>query len=80
VVGIILATGCSLILTGLIPEIRSIFTQGIGSYLVPHWKVALMFGSVFLVRFLWRVWKKKVISPILSIGISAVLGILIYGV
>jgi len=80
VVGIILSTGLYLILSGLIPRINSIVTQGITADLIPAGKTLLIFGLVFLLRTGYRLWKKKVIPPILSIGISAVLGILVFGV
>lgn len=80
VVGIILCTGFYLILSGIIPEIKSIFAEGFTANLIPGWRTLLMFGLVFLVRFVWKKWKGKVISPILSIGIAAVLGIAVYGV
>ena len=80
VVGIILATGSYLLLSGILPEVNRVVTDGFGSFLLPQWRTLLIFGLVFLVRSLYRIIKKKTISPILSIGISAVLGILVYGV
>lgn len=80
VVGIILSTGVYFLLSGVIPAINSLFTDGFTKALIPEWRTALIFGLVFLVRFGWKLWKKKAISPILSIGISAVFGILVFGV
>ena len=80
VVGIILATGLYLILSGILPQVNRVLTEGVGSFLIPEWKTLLLFGLVFLSRLLYRVWKKKVISPILSIAIAAVLGLVVYGV
>ena len=80
VVGIILATGLYLILSGILPQVNRVLTEGIGSFLIPEWKTLLLFGLVFLSRLIYRLWKKKVISPILSIAIAAVLGLIVYGV
>ncbi len=80
VVGIILATGSYLILSGLLPEINRVLTEGVGSYLIPDWKTVLLFGLVFLMRLIYRVLKKKTISPILSIAIAAGFGLIVYGV
>jgi hypothetical protein len=80
VVGIILSTGIYFLLSGVIPAVNSLFTDGFTKSLIPEWRTVLIFALVFLLRFGWKKWKKKVISPILSIGISAVLGILVFGV
>lgn len=80
VVGIILSTGLYFLLSGLMPEINGIFEKGITLDLLPEVKTLVIFSLVFLLRTGYRLWKKKTISPILSIGISAVLGILVFGV
>jgi len=80
IVGIILAMGIKFILLGLIPAFNTVFVDGFTKTLIPEWKTVLMFALVFLMRFGWKKWKKKAISPILSIGVSAVLGIVIFGV
>ncbi|MBR2616000.1 MAG: chromate transporter [Clostridia bacterium] len=83
VVGIILCTGVYFILSGLIPEIATVFSAGFfppPSALIPDWRTLLIFGLVFLLRSAYRLWKKKTISPILSIAISAVMGIAVFGV
>ncbi|MBR3836917.1 MAG: chromate transporter [Clostridia bacterium] len=80
VVGIILSTGIYFILSGLIPEIGTLLTDGFTAKLIPAWKTVLVFALVFLARLGWRLWKKKTISPILSIAIAAVIGIAVYGV
>lgn len=80
VIGIILSTGIYFILSGLSPHINTLFSQGITVSILPEWKTALMFALVFLIRLIWRIWKKKTISPILSIAIAAGLGMIIYGV
>jgi len=80
VVGIILSTGIYFLLSGLIPHINSVFTEGFTASLIPQWRTVLVFALVGLARFLWKLIRKKPISPILSIGIAAALGIAIYGV
>lgn len=80
VVGIILSTGAYFLLSGLVPEINSLFSEGFGRKLLPDFKTVLIFALVFAVRFVYRLLKKKTISPVLSIGIAAVLGILVFGV
>lgn len=80
VVGIILSTGIYFILSGIVTGLSTVLADGITEKLIPEWRNVLMFALVFLLRFLWKLWKKKPISPILSIGIAAVMGILVYGV
>lgn len=80
VVGIILSTGVYFLLSGVLPQINSLFTSGITKRLIPEWRTLLIFALVFLLRTVWRLWKKKPISPILSIGISAVFGMIVFGV
>jgi len=80
VVGIILGTGSYLLLSFLIPQINTVFTQGLHRGLIPEWRTLLIFALVFFVRGGYRLWKKKAIPPILSIGIAAILGILVFGV
>lgn len=80
VVGIILSTGAYFLISGLCPEINSLFKSGFDRALLPDWKTVLIFALVFAVRSGYRLWKKKTISPILSIGVAAVLGILVFGV
>ena len=80
VVGIILSTGVYFLLSGIIPEVNGVFEKGFTSALIPELKTLIIFGLVFLLRCGYRLWKKKTISPILSIGISALLGILVFGV
>lgn len=80
VVGIILSTGLYFLISGLIPKINSLFTSGFTADLIPALKTAIIFGLVFLLRTGYRLWKKKTISPILSIGISAIFGMIVFGV
>ncbi|MBQ4037224.1 MAG: chromate transporter [Clostridia bacterium] len=80
VVGIILSTGIYFLLSGLLPRINSVFTEGFTASLIPQWRTVLVFALVGLARWLWKLIRKKPISPVLSIGIAAALGIAIYGV
>ncbi len=81
VIGIILCTGIYLILSGLLPRINTLLDGSFFSVSsLPEWRTLLMFALVFLLRLGWALWKKRAISPILSIGIAAVLGIVVYGV
>lgn len=80
VVGIILSTGVYFLLSGLIPYVNSVITEGLTEKLVPEIRTVIMFALVFAVRGLWRLWKKKPISPILSIVFAAVSGMIVYGV
>lgn len=80
VIGIILSTGFYFLLSGLIPKINSLFTDGLTASLVPTLRTGILFGLIFLLRMGYKLWKKKVIPPILSIAVSAVLGMIIFGV
>jgi len=80
VVGIILSTGVYFLLSGLIPHVNSLFSEGVTEKMVPELRTVIMFAIVFAVRSIWRLWKKKPISPILSIAFAAVFGMIVYGV
>jgi hypothetical protein len=80
VVGIILSTGLYFLISGILPEINSLFVKGFTLDLIPEWKTLLIFGLVFLLRTIYKIWKKKTISPILSIALSAIFGIIVFGV
>ncbi len=80
VVGIILSTGLYFLLSGVIPQIKSLFTEGFTKSLLPEWKTLLIFGLVFALRCVYKLWKKKTIPPILSIACAAVFGIIVFGV
>lgn len=80
VVGIILSTGVYFLLSGLVPYINTVVSDGLTEKLVPELRTVIMFAIVFAVRSLWRFWKKKPISPILSIAVAAVFGMIVYGV
>ena len=80
VIGIILSTGLYLLISCLIPQINTVLVDGFTAHLIPTVKIVVLFGLVFCLRMGYKFWKKKVIPPVLSIGISAVLGILVFGV
>ena len=80
VVGMILATGVYFLLSGILPEIGDLSARLAPASFLPAWKTFLIFALVFLLRMGYRLWKKKTIPPILSIVISAVFGILVFGV
>ena len=80
VVGIILSTGVYFILSGLFPQIKGIVAgEGISAF-ATDWQTILIFALLFGLREGYKLWKKKPISPILSIAVAAVLGIVIWGV
>lgn len=80
VVGIILSSGLYFIVSGLFSNVNSVFTGPLNEALASDWKTILVFALLFAIRCGYRLWKKKTISPILSIGIAALMGIVIYGV
>ena len=72
VIGIVLATGIFMIFKNVF-----LFTEAGDAAL--NWKAAVITAGLFSVMFGYKKWKKKKLSPILLIVISAVLGILVYG-
>lgn len=73
VIGLILATGAALLITNL-------FAQGETGAITVDWRSAVIFALVAAAGFLFRKIKKKAPSPILLIGVSAGLGMLLYGI
>lgn len=71
IVGMILATGLSL--TG------AAWAGGTGAFPIDE-KAVLVTGLLVGGLGIWKVWKKKKMSPIALLGLAAVLGILIYGI
>ena len=80
VVGIILSTGIYFLLSGILPSVNTVFTEGFTAKLLPEVRTVIVFALVFAVRSAWKLWKKKPISPILSIAFAAVFGMIVYGV
>jgi chromate transporter len=73
VIGIVLATGIYMIF-------KNIFLSADAGKFVFQWKAALITGALFVAMFAYKKWKKKKLSPILLILLSAVFGILVYGI
>ncbi len=69
VIGIILATGVTMTLGTLFPENSSVDLKAI-----------IIAGLILLSMFLWKKLRKKPMSPIQIIMVSAVLGIVVYGI
>jgi chromate transporter len=69
VVGIVLATGGYMVLSNV--------TAGLSGV---DWRAAAITGALVAVTLLWKTVTKKKLSPILFIVISAVAGIVVYGI
>ena len=69
IIGIIVATGLHMI-------IKNIFADG--TNLLQNWQAPIIMAIVVIVMFIYQKIKKKAISPILLITVSAVCGIIIY--
>ncbi|MBQ8426725.1 MAG: chromate transporter [Clostridia bacterium] len=74
VVGLIIATAISIILTVLF-SLETVFDVVVTF----DWKALVIFLFVASVHFGYKKWRKKSISPIILILISALLGMLLYG-
>ena len=74
VIGLIIATGINLFVSVIMG------ITAIGEAVVFDWKALVIFGFIGAIYFVYKFYKKKSISPIILILISAVLGILMYGV
>lgn len=72
-VGLILATAITMILT-VILSLETVYNK-----VVFDWKALVIFGIVGGVYYTIKFWKKKTISPIILIVISAGLGAIFYG-
>lgn len=53
--------------------------ETINSGVLFDWKALVIFATVWATHFIYKKWKKKGISPILLIILSAILGIIFYG-
>ena len=73
IVGIILVTAASLFAGCLFPQ-----NEGYGIHV--DWRAFILVLTVGALRSGWRMWKKKPLSPILSILAASLLGIAVYGV
>lgn len=74
VIGLIIATGITLFISVILG------INAIGEAVIFDWKALVIFGINAIIYFAFKFWKKKSISPIILILISAVLGMLFYGV
>lgn len=73
VIGLITATGLTMILT-VILSLETVYDSVVFDY-----KALIIFGVVAITHVAYKKIKKKSISPIVLIVISAILGILLYG-
>lgn len=73
VVGLIIATAISMFLT-VILSLETVYSS-----VSFDWKALVIFLTVVIVHFVHKKVRKKVISPILLIIISAILGMIFYG-
>ena len=73
VIGLIVATGISMFLTVILG------INQVGNKVDFDWKALLIFGLIATTSIVYKKARKKVLSPILLILLSAVLGIIFYG-
>ncbi len=74
VVAMILATAVTLGLKALLRF------QRLGDSFAPDWKSVMIFALLWAVHLFWKKVRKTAPSPIAMIGLSALLGILLYGI
>ncbi len=74
VIGLIIATGLTMALT-VITSLNSVYDT-----FIFDWKALIIIAVVATIHYTYKHFRKKTISPILLILVSAVLGILLYGV
>ena len=74
VVGLIIATGALMFLTVVLGYVK------VGTALAFDWKALVIFGLCGALYITVKIVRKKTLSPILLILLSALLGILLYGV
>jgi chromate transporter len=75
VVGLIVSTGLTILLSVLF-SLKTIYALNV----VFNWRALVIFATVALIHYGYKFWRKKTISPIILIIISALLGMLLYGV
>lgn len=73
VIGLILATGVGMLITVILG------LNHVGQQVAFDWKALVILSIIAVTNFIYKKFKKKALSPILLILISAVLGILFYG-
>lgn len=74
VIGLIIATGLTMLL-GVITSLESVYDS-----FVFDWKAVVIIAIVALIHYTYKYFRKKSISPIILILVSAGLGMLLYGV
>lgn len=74
VIGLIVGTAITIFLSVMFS------LESISSAFVFDWKALIIFAVVGVIGFSVKKWRKKAVSPILLIVISALLGLLMYGV
>ena len=73
VVGLIISTAIVMFLT-VVLSVETVYSS-----VIFEWRALLIFGLVAGMHFGYKKWKNKTLSPIMLILISAVLGIILYG-
>ena len=71
IIGIILATGLHMIIVNAIAN---------GIHISKNWQTLIIMAVIFIAMFVYKKIKKKAISPIMLIAVSALSGIIIYGI
>ena len=73
VIGLIIATGLTMALSVILS------LGAISNGIKFEWRALVIFLSIATVYYTAKTWKKKILSPILLIIISAVMGVVLYG-
>lgn len=77
IVGLILATAVTMFLS-VVFAINNV--QSASKTFSFDWRELIIFSAVAIIALVWKIWKKKSISPIILIIVSAGFGMLCYGV
>jgi chromate transporter len=70
IVGLIGSTGITLAVQNVCPQFFGFNFEN------ADWFLLILMAALFVLRYLWKKWRKKAISPILLIAISAVMGMI----
>ena len=71
IIGIIVATGLHMIIVNAIAN---------GIHISKNWQTLVIMAVIFIAMLIYKKIKKKAISPIMLIAVSALSGIVIYGI
>ena len=71
IIGIVLATGIHMIIVNIMAN---------GIHISKNWQTLAVMSVIFLAMFVYKKVKKKALSPIMLIAVSALSGIVIYGI